>query len=108
MHTFDWHRVGSAVVQPDSPSARPHFPFEPHTFVTHWFAFPQLVVTFGPAHVFVTALHLPDWHVASAFASLQTPVWSPSFGIATPFALSSTHVSAFRSQCFAAGQSPST
>jgi hypothetical protein len=83
-------------------------PFEPHTFVTHSFAFAQVVVTFGPAHVFVTALHVPDWQVAVAFASLHTPVWRPSLGIATPFALSSTHESALRSQCFAAGQSPST
>jgi len=83
-------------------------PFEPHTLVTHSFALPHAVVTFGPAHVFVTALHSPDWHVARAFASLQTPVWSPSFGIATPFALSSTHVSVFRLQCFDAAQSAST
>ena len=68
----------------------------------------QLVVVFGPAQVFVCALHWPEAQTSAAVAAEHTPSWSPSFGMATPFALSSTHVSALRSQCFAAGQSAST
>jgi hypothetical protein len=110
----DWQLVDAvACVQPEVPLVRPHLPFEPQTFVTHSGAFVaagyvQLVVTFGPAHVFVVALHWPDTQVAAAFDALQVPSWSPSFGIATPMALSSTQVSALRSQCFDAAQSAST
>jgi hypothetical protein len=89
-------------------------PFEPHTFVTHSGAlvaveaYEHVVTVFGPAQVLVTGLHSPERQVAAAFAALQPPLWSPSFGIAAPIGLSSTHVSALRLQCFAAGQSAST
>ncbi len=108
LHVPDWQLVAAPKHGP-APSVRPHLPFDAsHTFATHWFAFVQLVVVFGPAQVFVTALHWPEVQVADAFAALHVPSWSPSFGMATPFALSSTHVSVFRLQCFDAAQSAST
>ena len=58
--------------------------------------------------MFVVALHSWERHVANAFAVLHTPSWRPSFGMGSPFPLSSTHVSVFRLQCFAAVQSAST
>jgi hypothetical protein len=113
LHVLDWHTVDAVpLVQPPGavtpPVVVPHLPFDPQTFVTHSFAAVQLVVVFAPAHVFVVALHWPDTHVAEAFAALHAPLWSPSFGIAAPFARSATHVSALRLQCCADGQSAST
>jgi hypothetical protein len=58
--------------------------------------------------VFVVALHWPERHVADAFEALHVPSWRPSLGIAAPMARSSTQVSVFRLQCFAAAQSAST
>jgi hypothetical protein len=108
LHTPDW-QLEAAPKHGPVPSVRPHLPFDAsHTFVTHWLAAVQVVVVFGPAQVFVTALHWPEVQVAAAFAVVHVPSWSPSFGIATPFALSSTQVSVFRLQCFAAAQSAST
>jgi hypothetical protein len=113
LHIPDWQTAALPKHGP-APFGRPHLPSEPHTFVTHSFAFvavaeyAHVVVAFGPAQVFVTALHWPEVQVAAAFAVVHVPSWSPSFGIATPFALSSTHVSVFRLQCFAAAQSAST
>jgi hypothetical protein len=113
LHVLDWHTVDAVpLVHPPGlvppPVVVPHLPFVPQTFVTHWFAAVQLVDVFGPAHVFVVVLHSPETHVAEAFAALHAPLWSPSFGIATPFARSAVHVSALRLQCCAAGQSAST
>ncbi len=108
LHVPDWQLVAAPKHGP-APSVRPHLPFDAsHTFATHWFAFVQLVVVFGPAQVFVTALHWPERHVAAAFAALHAPLWRPSFGMESPRPLSSPHVSALRLQCFAAGQSAST
>ena len=112
LHVLDWHTVDAVpLVQPpgavEPPEVVPHLPFEPHTFVTHWFASVQLVEVFGPAQMFVVALHWPDVHAAAAFVALQVPVWRPSFGMAAPFARSAVHVSALRLQCCAAGQSTS-
>ena len=113
LHVFDWHTPLLAPAHPVAPGAscpfaRPHFPFVPHAFVMHSFAFVQLVVTFGPPHVFVVALHPALSHVALAFDVLHTPVWSPSFGIATPFALSAVQTPVFRLQCWFDAQSAST
>jgi hypothetical protein len=113
LQVLDWHTVAAVVeVQPpvlvEPPFVVPHWPFVPQMFVTHSFAFAQVVVTLGPAQVFVTALHWPLVHTKAAVAAEQMPSWRPSFGIATPFDLSSTHVRALRSQCFVAGQSAST
>jgi hypothetical protein len=113
LHVLDWHTVAAVagrqspgVVPP--PVVVPHLPFDPHRFVAHSLAPVQIVVVFGPAQVFVVALHCPERHVAAAFAALHAPLWSPSVGIAMPLALSATQVSALRLQCCAAGQSPST
>ena len=113
LHAPDWHTLAAVPdVHPPGdvppPAYVPHFPFEPQTLATHSFAAVQLVVVLGPAHVLVLALHCPEAQVVAAFALEQVPSWRPSFGIATPFALSSTHVSVFRLQCFAVGQSLST
>lgn len=48
-------------------------PLPPHTLATHSFARAQ-VTPFEDAQVFVTLLHVPETQVASAVASLQTPV----------------------------------
>jgi hypothetical protein len=108
LHAFDWHTPVFVEVQPAWPFARPHLPFDPHAFVTHSLPFVQLVVTFGPPQVFVVALQPVLSQVALAFEVLQTPVWSPSFGIATPFALSAVHAPVLRLQCWFAAQSAST
>ena len=62
LHVLDWHTAAAVLeVHPpagvEPPFVVPHLPFEPHAFVTHSFARVQLVVVFGPAHVFVVALH---------------------------------------------------
>jgi hypothetical protein len=108
LQVFDWHTPVFAAVQPASPFTRPHLPSVPQAFVTHWFAFVHAVVTFGPAQVFVVALHVVLSQVALAFDVLQTPVWSPSFGIATPFDLSAVQMPVLRLQCWFAAQSAST
>lgn len=48
-------------------------PLPPHTLAAHSFARAQ-VTPFEEAQVLVTLLHVPEAQVASAVASLQTPV----------------------------------
>jgi len=79
-------------------------PFEPHTFTAHWRASVQSA-PFTAAQLFVTALQRPLAQTACAMVSLQTPVWRPSLGIASPAALSATQVNVFRAQCSAEAQS---
>jgi hypothetical protein len=106
-HAPDWHAVAALSEHGPWPSARPHLPFDPHTFATHSFARAQ-VPPFTMAHVFVTALQRPLAQTAFAVTSLQTPTWSVSLGSASPAALSATQVKLSRLQCSAAAQSPST
>lgn len=108
LHALDWHTPVFAAVQPASPFTSPHLPSVPQALVTHWFAFAHAVVTFGPAQVFVVALHVVLSQVAVAFDVSQTPVWSPSFGIATPFDLSAAQMPVLRLQCWFSAQSAST
>jgi hypothetical protein len=113
LQVLDWHTVTAVLeVHPpvlvEPPFVVPHLPFEPHTFVMHSFATVQLVTVFGPAQVFVTALHAPLVHTSAAFAALQIPSWRPSIGIATPIGRSAVQVSALRLQCCVAAQSAST
>jgi hypothetical protein len=106
-HAPDWHVVAALSEHGPWPSARPHLPFEPHTFTTHSFASVQ-VAPLTAAQVFVTALHRPLAQTACAVTSLQTPTWSVSVGSASPAALSATQVKLSRLQCSAAAQSAST
>ncbi len=103
----DWHVAVLPGVHPGWPSARPHLPFAPHAFATHWFAFVQ-AAPFAAAQVFVVALQEPVAHTAVAAAASQVPVRIPSVGIAVPRSRSTTHVPAARSQCSLAAQSAST
>jgi hypothetical protein len=107
LHAPDWHAVAPATSHPAWPSARPQRPFVPHTFTVQPLAFAH-ASPFATAQVFVIALHAPEAQVARAFASSHTPVWSVSFGIGWPAALSATHVVVLREQCCCTEQSPST
>jgi hypothetical protein len=94
----DWQTAAAvAAVQPASPSVRPHLPFVPHTFVMHWFAAAQFVVTFGPPQVFVVGLQRP-----LAQAAFTLPVahasWSVSAGSGVPFVSFGRHVNTLRAQ----------
>jgi hypothetical protein len=63
----------------------------------HWFAFVQLVVTFGPPHVFVVGLQRPLTHAAFTSPAPQLSC-SVSAGSAVPFVSFGRHVSTFRAQ----------
>jgi hypothetical protein len=111
----DWHAVAAVpAVQPVVPSVRPHLPFVPQTSVVHSAALVALgeyahdVVTFGPEQVFVVVLHWPERQAAVDPAPAHVALRIPSFGIATPMALSSSQDSVLRLQCFAAAQSASS
>lgn len=72
-------------------------PFEPHALTTHWVA----AVHASPvasAQVFVVGLHAPLAHTACAAEAVQTPVRTPSVGIASPATSFGLHAWAARSQ----------
>jgi hypothetical protein len=75
----------------------PQAPSEKHTLLVHCVACAQ-VDSFTSPQVFVAALHLPEAHVACAFASVQPPSCSPSFGIGVPDLSFGRHVFSFRAQ----------
>ena len=93
----DWQALALPAQGP-APLTSPQRPFVPHTLTTHSFACVQLA-PFAAAHVFVVALHVALRQTAAAFPLVQVPLWRPSLGIATPFALSGVHVPALRLQC---------
>jgi hypothetical protein len=75
----------------------PQAPSEKHTLLVHWLACAH-VLEFTSPHDFASALHLPEAHVACAFASVQPPSWRPSFGIGVPDGSFGRHVFALRAQ----------
>ncbi len=108
LHVPDW-QYDDAVpeVQPDWPFTAPHFPFEPHMFDTHWFDAVQAVALAAP-QVFVVTLQAAVAQVALAFPPVQTPLCSPSFGMATPAPFFAVHVNVLRAQYCPLAHSPST
>jgi hypothetical protein len=102
LHAPDWQRLAVAVVQPVAPSEIPHFPLW-HVFVVHWFAAVHAAPT-AAAQVFVAALQTPAAHTTSAPGS-QTPVRTPSLGIAAPGASLARHARLACSQYCEAPQS---
>ncbi len=103
----DWHDAVLPGVQPLWPSAKPHLPFAPHTFATHWFAFVQ-ATPFAAAQVFVVALQAPVAQTSVAAAASQVPLRIPSVGIAVPRSRSGAQEPAVRLQCSFASQSASS
>jgi hypothetical protein len=88
LHTPDWHRFAVCAVQPVSPLAKPHLPWE-HRLSTHC----DVVVhtaPMAPAQVLVVGLQRPLKQVAAASVPVQAPPCSPSVGIAAPAACFAT------------------